>query len=346
MTVGFPTTVFTTFPVSSLQMREVAPDFRNPMVQEWNFTVQQELPGQMALSVGYLGNHQAHQLLQPDFNTCPLVFTTNSAITCGALRFAPDVGSISGTATYGVGNYEAMTAQLIKRLSSGLQMQVAYTYGHSLADSGTTLSGSAGLYLPDPTNQMSEYSSSSWDIRHNFTAAINYEIPFGRGKQYGSSMNKAVQTLLGNWQLNGILSLRTGVPYTLRANGCQDVGGGGCSPNIISGSTYDKSPSGGRTPSEYFDTSIYGPPGPLSLGNTGLQSMTGPPTRNLDFSVFKDFDFTERWKLEFRGEAFNLTNTPQFNTPDNNLQDANFGKITGTAAGSSRTLQFALRVMF
>lgn len=347
MTVGFPTTIFTTFPVTSLQMREVAPDFRNPMVQEWNFAVEQQLPSQMALSVGYTGNHQAHQLLQPDFNTCPLVFTTNTSLNCNSLRPDPKLGGISGTATYGIGNYEAMYAQLVKRMSNGLQMQLAYTYGHALADSGTTLSGSAGLYQPDPENTMSAYSSASWDIRHNFTAAVVYAIPFGRGKQFGSSMNKVFQTLLGNWQLNGILSWRTGVPYTLRANGCQDVGGGGCSPDYVGpAGGYNAAPSGGRTPSEWFNTANYTTPGPLSLGNAGLQSMNGPPTHNLDFSIFKDFDFTERYRLEFRGEAFNLTNTPQFNTPDNNIADSNFGEITGTAAGSSRTLQFALKLFF
>jgi hypothetical protein len=347
VTVGYPTTVFTTFPVSSLQMRELATDFRNPMVQEWNFTVEQELPWQMAFSLGYEGNHQAHQLLQPDFNNCPLVFTTNSALNCNAIRPEPDIGSISGTATWGVGNYNAMTAELIKRTTAGLDLQIAYTYGHALADSGTTLSGSSGLYLPDPSNQMSEYSSASWDIRHNFTAAFNYQIPFGRGKQYGASLNRVTQTLLGNWQVNGILTLRTGVPYTLRAAGCQDVGGGGCSPEYLGPpGGYNAAPTAGRTPSAWFNTSYYGPPAPLSLGNAGLQSMTGPPTRTLDFSLFKDFDFTERWKFELRGEAFNIANTPQFNTPDNNLQDANFGKITSTQAGTARTLQIAAQLNF
>jgi hypothetical protein len=347
LTAGFPTTVFTTFPVSSLQMRELAPNFRNPMVQSWNFTVQQQLPSEMALSVGYSGNHQAHQLLQPDFNHCPLIFTTNQALTCDALRIAPDIGSISGTATYGIGNYNALTAQLVKRMSNGLQMQLAYTYGHSLANSGTTLAGSAGLYTPDPNVQQTAYSSSSWDIRHNFTAAVVYEIPFGRGKPYGASMNRVVQTLLGNWQINAILTLRTGVPYTLRSSGCHAIGNGGCSPDFIgSGTNYNAAPSGGRTPSEWFDTSMYGPPSEGTLGNAGLQSMTGPPQHNLDFSIFKDFVFTERYKLEFRAESFNLTNTPYFTTPGNTLQNADFGQISGTYAGTNRNLQFALKLLF
>ena len=99
----------------------------------------------MALELGYEGNHQSHQLYQPDFNACPNVYTTNSSITCNALRPNPIIGSISGTATFGFGNYNAMTASLQKRFSKGLQFNAAYTYGHALANTGTTLSGSQRL---------------------------------------------------------------------------------------------------------------------------------------------------------------------------------------------------------
>jgi hypothetical protein len=115
---------------------------------------------------------------------------------------------------------------------------------------------------------------------------------------------------------------------------------------VVSGLNPDAAPSGGRTPSEWFNTAAVTAPAPLTEGNLGLQSNTSPPTRTLDFSVFKDFAFTERWRLQFRAESFNLTNTPQFSTPDNTLGDTNFGKVTGTAAGSERHIQFALRLQF
>ncbi len=347
VSIGYPLNVFNGFPVSSLQFRSVATDFRNPLVQEWNLSVQHELPGQMVAQVGYQGNHQAHQLLQPDPNACPNVFTTNPSITCNALRPSPEVGSVSGTATFGVGNYNAMTASLQKRLSSGLQFQAAYTYGHALANSGTTLSGSGGLYNIDPLNYNRSYTNASWDIRHNFTTAANYEIPFGKGKQYGSSLNRAVQTLAGNWQMNGILSLRTGQPYTVYASGCQLESGAeaGCGPDLVAGSP-NAAPPGGRTPSEWFNIANFGPPAQLSQGNVGLQTNYGPPTRTLDFSLFKDFAFTERFALQFRAEATNLTNTSQLNNPDSGKQDSNFGRITSTQAGSERHMQFQLRLQF
>ncbi len=345
--IGYPSNVFNGFPVSSLQFRSIATDFRNPMVQEWNLSVQHELPGQMVATVGYQGNHQSHQLLQPDPNACPNVYTTNSSITCQSLRLSPEVGNVSGTASFGVGNYEAMTASLQKRLASGLQFQAAYTYGHALANSGTTLSGSNGLYNIDPLNYNRAYTNASWDIRHNFTTAFNYEIPFGRGKQYGANMNRAVQTIAGNWQVNGLLSLRTGQPYTIYASGCQLESGAeaGCGPDLIAGHPND-APAGGRTPSKWFNTANFGPPSPLSQGNLGLQTNYGPPTRTLDFSIFKNFAFTERFALQFRAEGTNIANTSQFSIPDQGLQDANFGKVTSTQAGSERHIQFQLRLQF
>ncbi|HXE12412.1 MAG TPA: hypothetical protein VN633_09850, partial [Bryobacteraceae bacterium] len=345
VSIGYPTNVFTTLGVTSLQFREVASNFINPMVQKWNFAVQQELGGQMALEVGYQGNHQSHSLLQPDFNTCPNFGTLNTSINCNSLRPFPDIGSISGTSTFGFGNYHALTTQLNKRLSKGLQFTAAYTYGHTFANTGTTLSGSQGMYTKDPTNFATSYSSAAWDIRHNFTTGFNYEIPFGRGKAYGANMNRFVDILAGGWQANGIATFHSGNPYTIRANGCQGVWSG-CSPDIVAGANPDEAPSNGRNPSQWFNTANFLAPASLTQGNLGLQTNYGPPTRTMDFSLFKDFSVTERFHVEFRAETFNLANTSQYNVPDNTLGDTKFGQVTGTAVGSERHIQFQLRLRF
>lgn len=353
---GYPLNTFTTLGVTSLQMRGVAPNFLNPMVQEWNLAVQQELPGQMALSVGYIGNHSAHQLLQPDPNACPNVYTTNSAITCNALRPYPDIGSVAGTASFGVGNFDALTAYLQKRTSSGLQFTASYQYGHALANSGTTLSGASGLFNYDPLNYNKSYTNASWDIRHNFTAGVNYEIPYGRGKAHGSNLNPALDLIIGNWQLNSLATFHTGQPYTIYASGCQLESGaeGGCGADLI-GPSADQAPSGGRRPTEWFNTANIGAPAPLSQGTLGLQTNFSPPTRNVDFSIFKDFPIKERFRLQFRAESFNIANTPQFNAPDSNYADCSpvngactgkFGQVTSTATGSERHVQFQLRLLF
>src|SRR3954447_4732042 len=152
VSTGYPTNVFTTYPVTSLQFRSVATNFRNPMVQKWNFAIQRQLPGQMALEVSYIGNHSSHQLQQPDPNACPNFGTTNSSITCNTLRRYPNIGEIYGTATFFYGNYHGMTAKLDKRLTAGLQFVSSYTFGHALSNSNSPLSGSAGFYWKDYTN--------------------------------------------------------------------------------------------------------------------------------------------------------------------------------------------------
>ncbi|MBS1876088.1 MAG: carboxypeptidase regulatory-like domain-containing protein [Acidobacteria bacterium] len=338
---GFPSNVFSLpAPVS---FRGVAVNFRNGMVHKWNFAVQQELPWQSALEVAYVGNHQSHQLFQPDWNACPNLGTTAS-ISCNDLRPTPKIGGISGTASFGYGNYQGLTTKFEKRYSQGLQILTSYTYGNAKANTGTTLSGSTGFGIPNPRDYASGYSQAAWDVRHNFTTSFNYEIPFGKGKKYGGNMNTVANAVAGNWQLNGILTLHTGSPYTLRWNGCQGVWNA-CRPDLSGGSA-DKAPSSGRSPDLWFDTTVAVKAAALTGGNFPLQAMTAPPARTLDFSIFKDFAFTERYRVQFRMEATNFANTPQFTTPDNNLQDAKFGQITSTNSGSERHIQFQLRVQF
>ena len=342
---GYPTTVFTTTPVSSLQFRSVSQNFLNPMVQKWNFAIQQEIKGNLALEVGYQGNHSSHQLLQPDFNACPNLGTLNTKINCDALRPTPFIGSISGTASFG---YGALRRSHRKARKTDVERTTVHHRLHIRACAGEQRYDAQwvdGLVHQDPTNFATSYTSASWDIRHNFTTGFNYELPFGRGKAYGANMNKFVQALAGNWQTNGILTFHTGNPYTIRANGCQGVWGG-CSPDLVNGANADAAPSGGRNPSAWFNTSNFLKPAPLTEGNLGLQTNNAPPTRTLDFSIFKDFDITERWKLQFRAETFNLANTPQFGTPDNNTGDAKFGQITSSQTGTERHIQFQLRLQF
>jgi len=189
-----------------------------------------------------------------------------------------------------------------------------------------------------------DYSSAAWDIRENFTTGFTWDVPFGRGRAWGTSMNKALDIVAGNWQVNGILTLHSGQPYTVSASGCQGVWAG-CFPELISGNP-NAAPSGGRNPSEWFNTANFAAPAPLTQGNLGDNTNYGPPLRNLDFSIFKDFKFTERYSLQFRAETFNIANTPQFSFPDSGFGDANFGKVTSTLAGSERHIQFSLKFLF
>jgi hypothetical protein len=315
------------------------------MVQKWNVAVQQDLGHSMALEVGYQGNHSSHQLFQPDDNPCPNLATLNASINCNALRLYPDIGSISGTSSFGFGKYEAMTAKLERHFAKGLQFITSFTWGHALANTGTTLSGSNNFQTKSNVDYNLDYSSAAWDIRENFTTGLTYDLPFGRGKQFGNSMSKAADLIVGHWQLNTIVSLHSGQPYTVSASGCQGVWAG-CFPELVSGANPNAAPSGGRTPSEWFNTSNFTAPAPLTEGNLGDNTNYGPALKNVDFTIAKDFPFTERVRIQFRSEFFNLFNTPQFGTPDSGLSDSNFGKVTSTLAGTERHVQFGLKLLF
>lgn len=339
---GFPSTVFTL--PAPVEFRSVYQNFRSSLVHKWNLAIQREFRGGNAFELSYVGNHQAHSLLQPDPNAA-----ANSPIpnlSTNSRRPYPNIGNVQGTASFGFGNYHGMTAKWEKRYSNGLTYMASYTYGHALATSGTTLSGSSGFGNKDPRNYSLNYSSAAWDIRHSFVSNFLYDLPFGKGKMYLANANWAVDALLGGWQANGVLTFRTGSPFTLRTDRC--IGSfDSCFPDLVAGRNPNAAPSGGRRPDLWFDTSaVLLNPAAGTPGNLGLQTNYSPGQRNVDLSMFKSFRITERWRVQYRAEAFNIANTPQWNRPGNNVQDADFGVVTGTQAGSERRLQMALRIMF
>jgi hypothetical protein len=222
---------------------------------------------------------------------------------------------------------------------------VSYTYGHALATSGTTLSGAEGLTAKDPRDFSTSYASASWDRRHSMVASFLYDLPFGRGKALGGDMHPVANAIVGDWQVNGIVTLRAGAPFTLRSDRCQ--ASGNCFPDLVAGKDPNDAPEGGRRPEKWFDTSaVLRDPRPGTLGNLGLMTNVNPGQKYMDLSLFKAIRITERIRTQFRAEAFNLTNTPQWGHPGHDVQNSDFGVINSTQAGSERKMQFALRLMF
>ena len=354
---------------AAIKLLGVQTDFDNPLVHKWNVILQRELPANMALEVGYEGNHQAHQVILADTDTFTNLGTTNSAISSGTLQEIqpacppPTCVSVGNglleTISNGYGNYAAGSAKLEKKFSHGLQFISAYTWSHVLANAITPLSGtginlgsSNGALFPNDANWASGYSNAAWDIRQNFTTGFNYNLPVGRDQQIGAHMPKGLDYIIGGWQANGILTLHTGLHYSLAGASCQGVWGR-CEPDIVPGHTANEAPPGGRTDQEYFNVNAYTNAAPLTGGDLGIQTLTGPPVKTLDFSMFKNIKINERFKAQIRAEAFNLSNFAVLNIPDANYADAkavggngNFGKITSSVTGSERHIQFALKLFF
>jgi hypothetical protein len=198
---------------------------------------------------------------------------------------------------------------------------------------------------------------------HFFAQSYVYELPFGRGKQH-------LQTgfgswILGGWQVNGILTMYSGHPLTSFA-GTNSILGAPGNSNTINwfGPGPIPTPKGNGLSGIWFQNNIcnfdpakgalvttqcFAQPGAENgglpeFGNLGRNFMDGPGQWNLDASIFRSFGFKERWKLQFRGEAFHVVNTPQWSDPNTDINSSNFGKITG--AGGARSIQLSLKLLF
>jgi len=226
--------------------------------------------------------------------------------------------------------------QFERRLRNGFEFRASYTFSKSIDDSPGAYDGARPQ---DPFALYLERAASDFNQTHVFVASSLYELPFGKGKKYGSGWSRPVDILLGGWQLNGIFTAASGLPFSVfsgspeRANLVGQV--------QILGNTQ-----------EYFTTSAFAAPLQNSSGvyvapgTAGRNILTGPRYIDGDISVFKDFTLYERMKLQFRSEFYNIANHPHFLNPDSNLGDGTFGVINSTVQASERQIEFALRLTF
>jgi hypothetical protein len=342
---GWPLNVFNL--PANISFRGVERNFRNPLVSKWNVTIQQDLGWGSALEVSYIASRGSRQLINWDPNTPRNDPQPGAPVD--PRRLYPELrGGVSLTSTFGKSEYHALAAKYEKRYSNGLSMVSSYTWGHVLANTGTTLSGSSGFALFDITCGFGcEWSSAAWDIRHRWVTSFNWDLPFGRGRKFGNNVSAFADAFIGGWQTNGILTFSSGQPFTFRSQNCVSSFNA-CRPDAVPGKSPMDAPSTGRTPEQWFDVTAVQNPAVGTGGNIGPQTGRGPGIKNLDFSIFKDFRFTERYRLQFRSEWFNMSNTPRYNVGTIGITQGagNFGRIGGTLPGSWRYMQFALRFMF
>ena len=235
--------------------------------------------------------------------------------------------------------YDALQLRLEKRLQNGLQIQASYAWAKNY-DNGTN--------HQDSYNPMADFAVSSQDIRQRFVASYLYNLPFGRGMRYGSHISQTMNLLAGGWQINGITTLQGGTPLQITANNVSGLG----NPTEYANwnrqnPTLDGSVRGKL--SHYFNTSAFSQPAAFTLGNAPayLNQLRSPGYNDTDLSIFKTFEATERLNVEFRTEAFNVFNHPQFSSPDTGVTDTGFGQITSSQSNTNpRQIQFGLKLLF
>jgi hypothetical protein len=241
--------------------------------------------------------------------------------------------------------YHSLQATINRRFSGGLFLKGAYTWSRAIDIAA--YSDWTEFRWNAPSVFYRNRAQADHNIPHMFQLAYVYELPFGPGKKWASSgVSGAV---LGGWQINGIFSAYQGRPFTLTASGAAlNMPGNQQTPDQIN-STVAKLGLVGDD-GTWFDTSAFARPTGVRFGNVGRNTMRGPGVVNADLSLFRTFKMTERINLQFRAEAFNLSNTPHFVNPNANANSSSFGQILATqtadALGRSREFRFGLRLGF
>ena len=312
-----------------------------PYTEEWNFGVQHQFGEGTALSVDYVGSHGSRLDLNTFFNT---------AVTPGpgALAGRRPYSYITPTnyeRTNGRSSYEALEVSVNRRGSRGLSYLLSYTWGKSIDISCSGWAGVEGCSNQNAYNVNADKSVSAYDLTHIFSTSVVYELPFGKGKPLASG-SSVLDYIIGNWQTNGILSLHSGIPYTLGVSG--DIANTGNSNSAgfyerlnVVGDPHLDNPSTGQ----WFNVKAFASPAAFTFGNMGRNTLRSDWGKNLDLSLFREFPIREGVNLQFRAESFNLTNTPVWGTPVANYSNANFGRVL-SIANTPRQLQFALKLRF
>ncbi|MFN7931688.1 MAG: TonB-dependent receptor [Bryobacteraceae bacterium] len=342
-------------------------DIVSPKTRQWNVNIQRELPFDTLLEVAYVGTRGFYlhrndegglslnqldpsamaqgsrlneQVNNPFFGTKYAAGVLASARTSRAQLMRPYPQFTDIIPIYSVGAssfYHSMQVSANKRFSKGLQMQLAYTWAKSLDD---------GLSHQDSYNIRADRALSDIDISHRAVIMGIYELPWGRGRKWGTNWSKALDLAVGSWQLNGISTLNTGTPLGISASNNAGIFNQAIRANSNGKSGRLTGPVQDRLAS-YFDRSVYSQPAAFTFGNMGprLPDIRTDGTYNFDLSVFKHFRLTEVWKVEFRAEALNAFNTPRFGGPNTSVTSSSFGAVT-SQGNAPRQVQFGLKVLF
>jgi hypothetical protein len=301
--------------------------------------IQRELDSQTVLEVGSLGS-QGHHL--EHFRAI------NEAIPGPGSNQSrqpyPEFGRIQEVDGESNSNYHALTAKVTRRFAHGLTYLAGYTWSKSIDDaSGIRTLGADSLFPQNSYCGVCERALSVFDTRHRFVTSVLYELPFGKGRPFLKSGGIANQ-VLGGWSISSIITIQpNGFPLTVMDGDVSNVGAGFYRPNATGQAT--QLSRGSRNVFRWFNTGAYVQQPDFTFGNLGRNTVIGPGIVDWDFSTLKDFHFTESKFLQFRFEAFNFLNHPNWGDPDTYLPDGTFGQISYTRT-SMRQLQLSLKLVF
>ena len=317
-------------------------------IQSWNFIVERKLPGSTVVSVGYVGTRSVRDFAFRNINAGQIP----GAGLDGQLlyqRFGREASTRVFDGMLGSA-YHSLQVSLNRRITGGLLLKGAYTYSHAI-DSASYSDWTETIW-PSNLAWGRNRASAEFDIPHNFELGYVYELPFGGGKKLAST-GGAAKAILGGWQINGVFSAFMGGRDTLTASGSSlNMPDNQQTPDQVGPLTYTNcyGPDPGCTK---FDTSAFVPVTDVRFGTVGRNTLRRPGVVNMDMSLYRTFKLFEKFDLQFRAEAFNISNTPHFDRANRNVNSSNFGQVTSTdsggrtfAGGRSREFRFGLRLGF
>jgi hypothetical protein len=336
---------------SLLRLDLVDYNLENPYRVQYNLTYQRELAAQTVATVGFVGSRGDNQIRNVEYNQAVPQILADGRLFFPAnpVRRNPNFNSMRLRTTDGLSWYRGLIAGASRRFTAGVALQASYTLGKS-EDLGSQAIGSGDFdnsfqprYAFDP---MDNKGLSDFDIRHNFVFNYTWELPFAR------SATGVAHQLAAGWQLSGIVTLRSGVPFTPvlgvdRARALPRSGGAGQRPNLVSGCSLN--PVVG-SPAQYFDADCFSLPDLGFFGDVPRNTMIGPGFASWDMAVFKNVMLGGGRRIQLRVEGFNITNRANFGLPASTVFNsagrvANAGEITGIV-GTARQFQFGVKVDF
>jgi hypothetical protein len=342
----------------------IPPDTKWPYIQNWFLSVQREIARNTVIEVAYNGNHSSRLPILADYNqanvnavtaTCNPPTITTGCLGVQARRPISTFGPITWVDPAGINHYNGLSARVEHRFSSGLYFLNSFTWGNAMGDSEQALEYYAGYYEANPQNihnLAAEKGPSSFDVRFNNVTSIVYELPFGKGRKFGSSLNPIVDAVVGGWELNSINTAHTGTPLdvayapsTINDNTglSNDYRGEAFLRPNVSGSAASQSTA--HMLNTFFAGYTFTTPlATAPYGDLGRNAFRAPGFEQWDFAADKNFRIRESIKLQFRSEFFNLPNRTNFGVPDTKTTDAAFGTIRTTYP--ARQIQFALKLLF
>ncbi|HKS28210.1 MAG TPA: TonB-dependent receptor [Pyrinomonadaceae bacterium] len=319
----------------NISVFSVQPDIETSAVHQFNVQVQRQLTEDTVIDVGYVGTRGRN--LATYFNLNRQLLGQPSGT-----RLFPSLGDVNVRDDNGRSRYDSLQVQLERRFARGLQYIASYTWSKA-KDNSPGAFDNVGYRPQDPQNIELEYGNSNLDIPHRFVFSWLYEIPFGRGRRFGSDMPGALNFLIGGLQLNGIFNYQSGQVFNVIARG---AGPDDVRVDLIS-DPFENVPAG-----RFFNPAAFANPPSVGgvfarVGTLPRNALRGPSFKTLNLGLAKNFLFNEQFRTTLRAEFFNITNTPQFSTPNTDISNgAAFGTFQTTRLGTNRQVQLGLRVEF